>query len=227
MRSRRRSRDLPNVTHVYPFLVPIALTVSKPAGMEAPLIATSRATMNNFTSVLVAGRRPDPKRADEIVVSETTRDKFGLDIGSTVTMVQHAARPGAGIPPELAPNGIPKIEQRMRVVGIADAPTGEADSTPSVGFYDKYRTRLIGIENQFVALRHGRADFVQFQAAVQRVLGHPVNVASAPALFGVDKVGDVSHVERNGVLLFALGGDHRSGCPRRSGPRAGGRSRGE
>jgi hypothetical protein len=144
------------------------------------------------------------RRADEIVVNRAAR-KFGLDIGSTVTMVQRSVGPGqGGLPAALVPNGVPPIEQRMRVVGISHSPDNEVDATPSSGFYQKYREDLVGVENQFVTLAHGQADFVKFQAGVQRVVGHPVNVASVPALFGIAKVGDVSQVERNGLLLFAL-----------------------
>lgn len=196
---------LPNVTAVYPFLVPFALTVSKPAGMEGPLLATTALSMKRLAGVLVDGRLPNPERADELVVNENARDRFGLDIGATVTMVQKEARPGEGdLPAELVPNGIPAVEQRLRVVGISHSPDEQVDSTPSSGFYQKYRRDLVGLENQFTALAHREADFVEFQAGVQRVLGHPVNVASVPALFGTAKVGDVSDVERNGLLLFAL-----------------------
>ena len=161
--------------------------------------------MFRMLGVLVEGRAPNPARADEIVVNQAARNKFGLDIGSTVTMVQRSVGPGQGsLPAALVPNGVPAIEQRMRVVGISHSPDNEVDETPSSGFYQKYREDLVGIENQFVTLAHGQADFVKFQAGVQRVVGHPVNVGSGPALFGTAKVGDVSQVERNGLLLFVF-----------------------
>ena len=196
---------LPNVTGVFPFIVPFASTISKPAGMDSPLVPATRQAMFRMLGVLVEGRAPNPARGDEIVVNQAARKKFGLDIGSTVTMVQKSVGPGqGGLPTSLVPNGVPAIEQRMRVVGISHSPDNQVDATPSSGFYAKHRTDLLGVENQFVTLAHGQADFVKFQAGVQRVVGHPVNVASTPALFGISKVGDVSNVERNGLLLFAL-----------------------
>ena len=94
---------LPNVTGVFPFIVPFASTISKPAGMEPSLVPATREAMLRMLGVLVEGRAPNPARADEIVVNQAARNKFGLDIGSTVTMVQRSVGPGqGGLPAELS-----------------------------------------------------------------------------------------------------------------------------
>ena len=196
--------DLPEVTATAPFLVPFLLRVADPAGAESGLLPIGAYSAGRFVKPLVDGRVADPHRADEIVVNENMRDRYGLDIGSTMTYVQHAIPPGASLPPELLPSGDPRIRQKLRVVGISKAVDNNVDSTPSAGFYRKYRDRLVGVTNEFVDLRRGPADFTKFQADVQKIMGHPVNVTRAESLFGVAKVSNVSDVEQGGLLLFAL-----------------------
>jgi hypothetical protein len=195
--------NLPEVTATAPFLVPFLVEIARPAGAESGLVPIGAYSAERFVKPLVEGRVPDPHRADEIVVNENMRDRYGLDIGSTMTLVQHPAPPGA-LPPELVPSGDVRFRQKLRVVGISKATDDSVDSTPSAGFYEKYRERLIGVTNEFVDLRHGSADFTKFQADVQKIVGHPVNVSRAESLFGVAKVSEVSRVEQGGLLLFAL-----------------------
>lgn len=194
---------LPEVTAAYPFVVAFALEVGRPAGLESPLVPAA-ARDSWMAGVIVDGRMPDPHNADEIVVNENVRDRFGLDVGSTMTLVQHPPRPEQGLPPELMPVGSGRINQTMRVVGISKATDAEIDSTPSSAFYQKYQRDLVGVTNQFVDLRHGGADLLKFQAGVQKVVGHPVNVVDANELFGVRKINDISNIEQGGLLLFAL-----------------------
>ena len=56
----------------------------------------------------------------------------------------------------------------------------------------------------FAVLRHGEARFGAFQAAVDRVVGHPVNVVRGSELLGLPKIESITSVERDGLLLFAL-----------------------
>lgn len=195
---------LPEVKLVIPFLVPFAVKVSKPRGAEGGLLPIDPSTIGRFINPLVAGRAPNPHRADEIVVNENMRDQFGLDIGSTMTYIQDPIPPEAGLPPELIPSGDMRIRQTMRVVGISKATNDDDDSAPSTGFYAKYKDRLVGVTNMFVDLRHGPADVAKFQTGVEKIFGHPVNVMDAASLFGVAKVAEVSSVEQGGLLLFAL-----------------------
>ena len=75
---------------------------------------------------------------------------------------------------------------------------------PSSAFFAKYGGRLAGIVNMFAVLRHGEARFGAFQAAVDRVVGHPVNVVRGSELLGLPKIESITSVERDGLLLFAL-----------------------
>jgi ABC-type lipoprotein release transport system permease subunit len=185
---------LPEVERAIPFVVAFALSVTNPAGLDAPLLPIEPRTMTMMAGPLVAGRLPDPARADEIVVNEHMRDHARLPVGATLTLAQAG---GNGV--EAKP-----FEQQLRVVGISKDSSESDDSMPSPGFYDKYRDRLVGITNQFIDLRHGQDDFVRFQADVERVVGHPVNVASTQDIFGLRKLASVSNVEQGGLLLFAL-----------------------
>jgi hypothetical protein len=82
------------------------------------------------------------------------------------------------------------------VVGVMDrAGSSGSDSLISSGFYQLYRSQLVGPVNAMVDLRDGTADFDQFRRDVDRLMGRPVNVESAEDLFGVRKTRNVSGVE--------------------------------
>jgi FtsX-like permease family len=179
---------LPEVATSSPFLVPFELRVTSPAGMETSLIPVDERTASDFGGVIVAGRRPDPKRADEAVVNQAVRRQFGLDIGATFTVAQERGALG----------------QTFRVVGITHSTDTEQDWFPSSAFYMQHRDVLAGPVNAFVMLRRGPDDFDAFHGGVERVLGRPVNVERGADLFGIEKIRDISRVERTGLLLFAL-----------------------
>jgi ABC-type lipoprotein release transport system permease subunit len=192
---RAEVADLPNVRRDYPFVVPFLLQVRDKQGLEPPLIPAAPRTSSTWANLLVAGRAPDPDRADEAVVNERVRDRFGLDLGATVTLVQPAN-------PE---EGIAGFEQRVRVVGIIPAPDEEQDWVPSSGFYTRYRDELFGPVNQFIDLEEYNPRAVErLSAQVERIAGKPVNVASVDQIFGLRQLRDVSSIERAGLLLFAL-----------------------
>ncbi len=202
-RKRAEVAHLPDVTGDYPFLVPFALQTGQPKGLETGLVPTAeRSTW--LAGVVIEGREPNPARADEIIVNENVRKRFGLDIGSTMTLVQHTPGPNDGLPPALIPKGNANINQTMRVVGISKSTDNELDSMPSVGFYRKYRRNLVGVTNQFIDLKPGADAYLRFENGVQKVLGHPVNVVDAEELFGIRKSADIANIERGGLLLFAF-----------------------
>jgi hypothetical protein len=198
---------LPGVTAAYPFLVGFTTEVFSPPklGAESPsLFPTEPASTPILTGPLVAGRQPDPNRADEIVVDENIRDRFGLDLGSTMVLGQEAPPPGS-IPPQFEPaDGATSFRERMKVVGIAKSVSSDLAWIPSSGFYAKYGSHMPALVNQFVDLRGGRAAIPAFNLQVNRILGHPVNVEDSYDLFGIRKALNVTDLERDGLLLFAL-----------------------
>jgi hypothetical protein len=192
-RQRAAVAALPEVKAALPFLVPFALSVQEPADLDAPLLPVTAASMPTMAGVLVAGRMPDAARPDEMLVNENARKKYHLSIGSTLTLEQTPAG-----------KDVQSIRQQMRIVGITKSTDKEVDSMPSSGFYAKYHDQLVGATNQFVILHRGEADVAQFQTDVRRIVGHPINVASAQDTFGLRKLASVSDVEQGGLLLFAL-----------------------
>ena len=196
---------LPEVRAAFPFLVAVALEV-KPAGFDSRLIPTAASSVRPMVGVIVEGRMPDPTRPDEVVVDQSARRKFGLGLGATMVVGQSISpAEAATAPPGFVPKGVDlDFRIRLRVVGIAKSVSSDANWTPSFGFYEKYGPRLIGFVNQLVDLRHGDADLPRFRADVERVAGRPVNVESYGELIGLRKAANVTRLERNGLLLFAL-----------------------
>jgi hypothetical protein len=193
----------PEVAAVHPFVVPFALRVDGVDGMDPPLVPTTAQSMKAGASPVIAGRAPDPRRADEIAVNEQGRDAFGLDLGSTIMLAQDP--PGPDFPFPAPPGSSTPIRQKMRVVGILDGAGSDGpDSLISSGFYAKYRTQLIGPTNAFVDLHGGTARLDELRRDLDRMLGRPVNVGDAGDLFGVRQLRNISDVEATGLLLFAL-----------------------
>src|SRR5439155_928003 len=129
---------LRGVTATYPFLVGFTTKVFSPRGLgTGGLFPVNAASMRILAGPLVAGRLPDPRRADEVVVDENARDRFGLRLGATLVVGQTNPGPGE-IPPQFEPaEGARGFRQRMRVVGIAKSTSSDFSWTPSSGLYRK------------------------------------------------------------------------------------------
>jgi predicted lysophospholipase L1 biosynthesis ABC-type transport system permease subunit len=205
-RQRAEVERIPGVTETLEFEVAFATGVYQPKGFGevGGLFPTEPGAMRFFARPLIAGRMPDPRRADEVVVDENLRDRFGLDVGSTMVVGQDAA--GAEeLPADLVPpGGVTRIRQSMRVVGISKSTSSDASWTPSAGFYRKYGDHMPGVVNQFVRLRGGADAIPKFAGRVAQIVGHPVNVEDIADLYGLRKARNVTDVERDGLLLFAL-----------------------
>ena len=195
---------LPEVRGVFPLAIPLAIEVIRPRGLQSTTIPTT--AHGPTTGVLVDGRAPDPRRADEAVVDETTQRRFGMGIGSTIVVRQSITpEEAAAAPPGLVPAGADlNYTARLRVVGISKAVSSDADWTPSSGFWRKYGPRTPAFVNMFVGLRNGDADFDRFQADVQRVAHQTINVERAGDILGTRKAQSVTGVEEDGLLIFAL-----------------------
>jgi ABC-type lipoprotein release transport system permease subunit len=202
---RAKMQALPEVETVYPFVVAVALDV-KPLPDEGGLIPAAQNSTEFFGSPLVQGRMADASRPDEILVDQNLRRKYHLDIGSTMTLSQHATpQEMAQLPPGLLPRGAdPNFSQTMHVVGIIKSVDTEESWVPSAGFYNKYGNRLAGFTNAFVQLRKGEADLPKFRKDMQRIVGHDVNIESFADLVGIPKLKTIMRVEETGLLMFAL-----------------------
>ena len=203
---RAEVAKLPGVTRTYPFMVAFTSRIISPrtTGDLASLYALDAPTMRLNARPLVAGRMPDPRRADEAVVNEVMRDRFGLDIGSTM-LVGSDPVDAAEFPPGLVvPGGATRIRQKMRVVGISKSVSSDPDWTASSGYFAKHGDHMPGVVNLFVDLRGGAAAIPKFTERVDQILGHPVNIEDARDLYGIRKALNVTDFETDGLLLFAL-----------------------
>jgi hypothetical protein len=197
---------LPGVKQTLDFEVAFTARIYRPRAARdvGGLLPIGAEAMRFFARPLVAGRMPDPRRADEATVNEVMRDRYGLDIGSTIVFGQDAVAADQ-LPPGTGPaDRAPRIRQRMRVVGISKSVSSDPDWTPSAGYLAKYGGQVPGVVNQFVTLRGGAAAIPKLNAEVDRIVGHPVNVEDVVDLYGLRKAANVTDLERDGLLLFAL-----------------------
>jgi hypothetical protein len=198
---------LPEVEGAYPFVVPFFLDFAQPKGVEGQLVPTTPLSARAMSSVLLDGRLTNPKRADEIVIDENIRNRYGVDIGSRMVMAQHVPSEGLdALPVGPIPEGVElNFRAPLRVVGVAKSfGSTEESAAVSAGFYRMYGDRILGPINMFVTLRGGEGRFLEFQEHVQEIVGHPVNVERGSDLLGIRQAENISDVERNGLLLFAL-----------------------
>ena len=203
--SRAAVANLPEVSVTQPFEVAFGLAVMKPAqlGQESPsLLPVTPGAARVLSGVLVDGRYPYPQRADEVVVDENARKRYGLGVGSTMLVGQSAKTLGVG-PDEPADPSM-YFTQPLRVVGISKSVSSDPGWTASSGFYEKYAARVPGFVNQFVGLRHGESDLPRLRSDVAKIAGRPINVEPTSELFGIRKAINVTNVERAGLLLFSL-----------------------
>ena len=133
--------------------------------------------------VVLAGRLPDPARADEVVISPRFERTYGLGVGDAVTLRLFAPETQDTLelttaPPE--PDG-PVID--ATIVGVIRSPwfsdlvgNPEGGLSPSPGLFARYRDNLMGASGQgelnaLVRLRGGAADLPAFKAGLQEVSG--------------------------------------------------------
>jgi ABC-type lipoprotein release transport system permease subunit len=128
--------------------------------------------VHRFT--MLDGRRPDPRRVDEVMIGFVLAERLGLRVGSTFPLIESEHEDQA------AREGIENIT--LRVVGIEASPgefppqyTGTGASANLVyytpAFYRRYARLLPERDSLLVRLRRGAADVPSFLAAVERLNG--------------------------------------------------------
>jgi hypothetical protein len=138
----------------------------------------------------IAGRLPDPARADEALADANARASLGSKVGDIIELrlISHhvlVTRPDIHltVDPRTASYG---PFARVRIVGVAatSQPTGGQGAvllTPA--FYRRYGRGALGAFTQLVAvrLRHGQADLPAFRLAVGRIAGREPYALFEPA----------------------------------------------
>ncbi|MGH9110703.1 MAG: FtsX-like permease family protein [Acidimicrobiales bacterium] len=167
-----------------------------PSGILAIASEDGRIGSEINTFKILEGRRADPARVDEVVVSFTVAEEFGLDVGSTIPFLPpddvEAAVAADKVAAarrflEQAPDG------RLRVVGIEAAP-GEfpplvQDTKPLVHLTPAfYRLHLLGLDDPpitpkvlLVKLRDGADGVTAFNADLSRLSDGPASDSLAQA----------------------------------------------
>jgi hypothetical protein len=204
-RQRAAVAALPEVRRTYPFSVAVLMEVTAPRGLDGTLVPHTPETARLSEPVVIEGRHTDPANPNEAVIDENIVRHYGLGIGSTIEIRQVVTADAVSqLPPGVAPPGAHSFRARLRVVGITKSVGSEESWSPSSGLWTAHGTQLVGLTNMFVHLRGGDAELARFQRDVQRIVGHPVNVASGSDLFGLPKLSNLMSVERDGLLLFAV-----------------------
>lgn len=161
--------------------------------------------------VVLDGRRADPTRADEVVVSPNFVDYFGKGVGDHVTLRLYS-------PEQLdsfdygAPDG-PAVD--VTIVGVVRSPWGHdtADNPvggliPSSGLFARYPDNVVGTTgvvnvNALVRLRDGAAGVDEFEREFIRVTG--IENADFQNLDDASQhTRDVTRFEARAMLLLAL-----------------------
>ena len=166
---------------------------------------------------VLAGRAPDPDRADEVWVDDRAADHHHLRVGSTLRVRLATKREAARIAAtgEHDPRADPETTGTgplltLRVVGIrADLQSDDAFMliAPSPALYQRYRGQ-VGEWFEFtgIRLRRGDADLDAFRAGVERIAaGEPVEIY--PKLNLVAKLQSSIHLQAQALwVLAALAG---------------------
>lgn len=153
---------------------------------------------------ILRGRRPDPARAEEVLLSLTAAEHLGLDVGDTFPLIEpkHAE--------EAAQAGVRNI--RLRVVGVEISP-GEVP--PLLGtnpgfihltqaFYRAYREELEARrDGLLIRLSRGAADIPAFRAALRSMSrGKPFDLETQEE--HTTNVRRSFHFQATGFWLLAL-----------------------
>jgi FtsX-like permease family len=195
-----RVRRLPEVVDAGQFgLAPIAVKEWN-IGTLAPVDDRLYRTISR--PLLRAGRLPDPRRADEIVVNQAAARRFHVRLGQRVTLISSTDLSAWASP--APPSGGPTVA--ATVVGIGDSDmdllfgSGEPGFVLSGGFLATY-PQVPHAPNLVVRLRPG-TDVRRFRLEAAAALGRP----DLPVRDHAEDDKRITHgtsLERTALLLFA------------------------
>jgi ABC-type lipoprotein release transport system permease subunit len=161
--------------------------------------------------LVVAGRRPDPDRADEVGISESLARRWGLRPGGTLRLRAAAPKqvPSLLAGEEAVPAG-PALA--LRVAAVQRLPddvtigTQEAEGFVSLtpAFHRAYRGKVaIFPPAARVRLERGQADVAAFAAATRRLAGANAEVSVSPRADLTRLVEEGTQVQAVALVLFA------------------------
>ncbi|HWS44525.1 MAG TPA: hypothetical protein VN636_01570, partial [Acidimicrobiia bacterium] len=204
-------RKLPYVETVGEFALARYQVVGLPDGFGMFPSASPELFTEVERGIILDGRRPDPARADEALITPGAK-RLGLHVGVHVRIalwragtVVRAASASSAPPP---PDG-PVVD--VTVVGEMKTPFGIADDSGTVivshPFWERFRANvmpLIGVpvDNALIRLRGGDADVPALTQQLDRVAKHAVEVT----VFSQERkrITNATSLERAALYGFAL-----------------------
>jgi ABC-type lipoprotein release transport system permease subunit len=163
--------------------------------------------------LILAGRRPDPTRADEIGVSELVARRWRLRPGGTfrVRTVAFDQFQAVFTGEQIVPAG-PALT--LKVVAVQRLPEDPAVGAggPAVGegfvsltpaFHRAYKEKVANFPAVRVRLRRGQADMPAFAAATRRLAGNSPEVGVVPRTDVTRLVEDGIRAQAVALVLFA------------------------
>ncbi|GAA0415584.1 hypothetical protein Acor_58850 [Acrocarpospora corrugata] len=181
-----RVRGLPSVAAVMTFPLSPGYEFEDPKGVrpELPIPGDGNVWTTIEKPVVLAGRLPDPGRADEAVILPKFEETWGRGVGDTVTVRLTApeavdavmdAGPGGDVP-FTGPRVIARIVGVIRSPWFSDHITGSGDVIFGPGLITKYRANMVGHKelvpfNALVRLHDGAAGLAAFKGELAAAEG--------------------------------------------------------
>src|SRR5438445_1139972 len=145
--------------------------VATPALQDLEVSAPHGGPLPSRFFKMLDGRAPDPRRADEVMISFRTRDRYHWRVGSRVSfaLADPSSDPSSG---DVKPGPVVSV----RVVGI-NAASGDLVGVAGPGmmtspaFEREYTSKAATLELQTFKLRRGQADLGAFEAGVRKLAG--------------------------------------------------------
>jgi hypothetical protein len=144
----------------------------------------------------IAGRLPDPSRADEVAVNEESARLYGYHVGQQIDFATVSAADAEGAASQTVPSLPPRLLIHSTIVGVGafveEVVQDDTDRSPLVLFTPAYVTEAKGLETyawQGLVLGNGDADV----AAVKRTITE--KSGGGPQIFRVTST-DTFHAEQ-------------------------------
>ena len=206
-------RDLPQVAALSTFGGAAYVVDEVPDEAVSGVVSGEDAMRAVERPVVLAGRAPDPERADEVAITASFEESFGLGVGDAVTirLFQQESAAAWRDDPSVPPDG-PVVE--ARIVGVIQSFWyGETLGSPgqlilSPGLAERYPDEVgpespVAMHNAIVRL-HGGADAIpEFLAEVERLTGSPIDTFDLVDMFRRHGR-EVTGFEADALLVFAL-----------------------
>jgi hypothetical protein len=183
-----RVRALPGVAAVSSLAISALNVEGAHLGWDSTPPADSEIWRAVERPVVLAGRLPDPARADEVAVLPRFLDRYGKRVGDSVVIrlstpqevdllsdsaLDSSARPGGH-----GPRIVARIVGVIRSPWFADPIGGEGVVIPSPGLFLTYRDNFLGAAHHgftvaLVRLRDGESGLAAFRSRLVAVAGRP------------------------------------------------------